>query len=217
MTFENYVSGLPQELSDVKYEILKTLWGAGGNFPRPWIKSSTLLSLTQQKYFDRRIRELQDEVGCDIENGHSGGEHSYRLLSDKLKKANPRLYLSASQKNVLFAKYHNTCQVCGKAIKPGVRGLQADHKVPLIRGGSHDAANWQPLCNACNVAKRRSCADCNDECKKCAWAFPENVGMRTLVTVPQPLLQEIRKRGLVGQADLEALIVTAISDHLKRK
>jgi hypothetical protein len=217
MTFDKYVSDLPQELSEVKYAILKTLWGSGGGFPRPWVKSSTLLNLTNQKYFDRRVRELQDEIGCDIENGHNGGEHSYRLLSDKLKKANPRLYLSAAEKRALFTKHHNTCQVCGKTVQPGVRGLQADHKIPLMRGGSHEQNNWQPLCNACNVAKRRSCADCNDDCQKCPWAVPEKIGMRTLVTVPQQLLQEMRKRGLVGQADVEGLIVTAISEHLKRK
>ena len=69
LTFQEYYQKLleRQNLSEVKYNILKTLWDSGDNFPKEWIKSSELLEITNQKYFDRRARELKDELGCDIE------------------------------------------------------------------------------------------------------------------------------------------------------
>ena len=137
MTFEEYVQSLPGKLSKVKLLILKTLWKEGNTFPRNWVRSSTLLDLTRQKYFDRRTRELRDEMGCDIDTEPHRGEHCYRLSSTKLKKYNPRLYLNATQKKQLFLRDGYSCQVCSKQVPPGVQGLQADHKIPLIRRGSH--------------------------------------------------------------------------------
>ncbi|MCP4130899.1 MAG: hypothetical protein GY754_07940 [bacterium] len=47
-------------LSKVKQLILKMLK------EKEWVSSKDLLEATQQKYFDRRIRELRDELGYDI-------------------------------------------------------------------------------------------------------------------------------------------------------
>lgn len=176
MKFEEYIASVPHSLSEVKLKILKTLWEAGDGFPRPWVKSTLLLKITKQKYFDRRTRELRDEQGIDIETKQIDGQHCYRLVSAKMQKANPRQYLSASQKAALFETAKNTCQVCGKKCAGGVRGLQADHKVPLVRGGSQDIGNWQTICNECNVVKRRVCEGCDADCNTCPWAFPEKFG-----------------------------------------
>lgn len=147
MTLEQYIDTIGGRLSDVKRKILVELWNAGDAFPREWVASSHLLEITQQKYFDRRTRELRDEKGCDIETKHINGEHHYRLVSDKLAASNPRLYLTEAQKKDLFRRSGSTCQVCGVEVEAGVRGLQADHKVPLIRGGTHHLENWQAVCN----------------------------------------------------------------------
>ena len=96
------------------------------------------------------------------------------ILKLIIGKKNTRHYLSSNQKKELFLKQGFTCQICGKNDRPGQRGIQADHKIPLLRGGSNDSENWQTLCNECNVAKRRSCQNCSIDCKTCFWAFPNN-------------------------------------------
>jgi hypothetical protein len=89
------------KLSPVKTKILEILWAAGKSFPREWVKSSTLLKSTHQKYFDRRIRELRDQEGIDIETKYVGSEHCYRLNSPNLNEGHRRFYLSAADKRKL--------------------------------------------------------------------------------------------------------------------
>ena len=197
MRFRVYQSSLGGKLSRVKVLILQRLWDEGDEFPRGWVSSSELLLLTKQKYFDRRVRELRDEVGCDIETAQQRGEHVYRLASEEVKAANPRGYLSIAQKRALFQSAAFRCAICSRAFTAGVRGLQADHKVPLNRGGKHSLENWQPLCVECNVAKRRACAGCDLECAKCPWAFPEQIGRRVQLTLSEDLeaaIQELSKQ-----------------------
>ena len=98
MTFNEYKKMLPKNLSIVKEKILKRLWEEGDKFPKGWVKSSELLSITKQKYFDRRTRELRDEMGCDIETKIIEAEHSYRLNSQKINISNPLHYLPNNQK-----------------------------------------------------------------------------------------------------------------------
>lgn len=200
MNFDLYTKSLSKtSLSAVKHKILSQLWSTGKSFPRGWVKSSKLLELTKQKYFDRRVRELRDELGCDIETGMAAGEHAYRLVSTRLRVANPRSYLSESKKKLLFEQADYMCAVCGGKFAGGVRGLQADHKVPLKRGGRDNDSNWQPLCVECNVGKRRTCTGCELDCKQCPWAFPEIVGKRVLLTLPADLeraaLEEAHRSG----------------------
>jgi hypothetical protein len=67
--------GILAELRGVYGKIITKLWSG------KWATSSSLLKLTGQKYFDRRIRELRDEYGFDIESKNVFGEWSYRLVS----------------------------------------------------------------------------------------------------------------------------------------
>lgn len=211
MNFSDYLLGLRGSLSRVKKLILQELWGGDEDpFPRPWVSSSSLLELTKQKYFDRRIRELRDEYGCDIETGNNDGDHSYRLLSAELKSANPRNYLTQTEKDTLFRRHNHTCQICGRRLAAGVRGLQADHKRPLIRGGSHSADNWQPICNECNVGKRGACEGCLDDCSNCPWAYPEVVGRVVLVRLPPELLSRVNAVCGNNQSRVEAAIIEAV-------
>lgn len=214
MDLEQYIESLPtkRKLSGAKRTILDLLWRGGENFPRDWVRSSALLKATGQKYFDRRARELRDETGCDLESKYVEvlGEHAWRLKSSKLLKANPREYLTASDKKKLFESQDFTCATCGKKIDAGVRGLQADHKTPLSRGGSHDFSNWQPICHNCNVGKRRACEGCDDECAVCSWAFPENTGLKTVIELPPKLLSKLNDLSGGSQKKLNELVQDAI-------
>lgn len=177
-------------MSAVKVKILRSLWADGAQ-PARWVRSSVLLAETGQKYFDRRIRELRDELGCDIESGWDGGEAAYRLNSRELSVGNPRGYLTNLEKRRLFAVAGFTCGVCGRVFLPQERGLQADHRVPLIRGGGHDVSNWQALCVECNVGKRRACQGCQLVCSTCPWAFPERADTGRPVRIPQALAEAV--------------------------
>jgi hypothetical protein len=213
--FAEYIAGIELQLSEVKLKILKILWNVSDDFPKGWVKSSYLLGETGQKYFDRRTRELRDELGCDIEILHVDGEHCYRLKSPSLNAINPRRYLAPALKAKLFKDANSSCQICGKAVPPGIKGLQADHKIPLIRRGSHEYENWQAICNECNVVKRRACEGCNDDCYSCAWAFPEKFGGAIRLQLPADLYQNLKKMAGGDTVKMEKLIVNILAKNGK--
>jgi 5-methylcytosine-specific restriction endonuclease McrA len=178
------------------------LWGRDDDkFPKPWVSSAELLELTGQKYFDRRTRELRDHLGCDIVSSYKEefSGHAWRIVSPTLTPPLDREYLTASQKKKLFEAYNYCCSVCGAKIEPGVRGLQADHKIPLSREGDNGPSNWQPLCNTCNVGKRRACDNCELDCLSCSWAFPELVGIKTLIDIKESTLRKVEAFGKAKQ------------------
>ncbi|MCM8921836.1 MAG: HNH endonuclease [Candidatus Thiodiazotropha sp.] len=196
MKLMEYLKLLPtkRKLSGVKLKIITRLWGNDNDqFPKPWVSSAELLDLTSQKYFDRRTRELRDQLGCDIESAYiekfSG--HGWRINSDTLSPPQDRDYLTQNQKDKLFQGYNFTCVTCGIQIEAGIRGLQADHKIPLSRGGSNDLINWQPMCNNCNVGKRRACEGCSLDCQACSWAFPEEFGVKTMLSINEKTLRRV--------------------------
>ncbi|EIV8512078.1 HNH endonuclease [Vibrio parahaemolyticus] len=196
MQLSEYIASLPtkRKLSDVKLKILERLWGRENDtFPKAWVASEELLSLTGQKYFDRRARELRDQLGCDIETSHreefSG--HAWRIRSNNLAPPKDRDYLTEKQKKQLFDKNGYHCATCGLHAAAGVRGLQADHKIPLSKGGGNEITNWQPMCNNCNVGKRRACEGCDLDCAQCSWAFPEKVGIKTILSLTPETLKQL--------------------------
>lgn len=199
--FQNYLSQLPstRTLSEVKLLILKRLWHDDFTpFPKPWVSSDELLQLTGQKYFDRRTRELRDGLGCDIESSYSQqfSGHAWRFKSDTIALPQNREYLTDIQKTGLFTNYNYTCAVCGLQAQAGIRGLQADHKVPLSRGGGNDISNWQPLCHNCNIGKRRACSGCTLFCEQCSWAFPEKHGVSTMVNLSEDALRKAERTAI---------------------
>jgi 5-methylcytosine-specific restriction endonuclease McrA len=196
MKINEYLESLPtkKKLSDVKLKILIRLWGDHRHeFPKPWVSSAELLELTGQKYFDRRTRELRDQLGCDLESAYCKefAGHGWRLASSNLTISQDREYLTPAQKIKLFENHDYRCVICGTQIPAGVRGLQADHKVPLSRGGGNDSTNWHPMCNNCNVGKRRACQGCTLNCATCSWAFPETVGIQIILNLREETLRRI--------------------------
>lgn len=55
---------------------------------------------------------------------------------------------SAVQRAARFAYFGNKCVACGATER-----LEADHNIPLARGGSNWASNIVPLCKPCNISK----------------------------------------------------------------
>lgn len=57
----------------------------------------------------------------------------------------------------LKAKYNDTCLCCGRR-EPIIK-LTADHVIPVIKGGSSEIGNIQPLCLPCNKSKYNKTID----------------------------------------------------------
>lgn len=222
MKFQEYLDRLPskRKLSDVKLKILERLWSRDvDSFPKPWVSSAELLDITGQKYFDRRTRELRDQMGCDLESSYreefSG--HAWRINSENLAPPQDRDYLTQTQKLRLFECNDYCCSTCGLKINAGIRGLQADHKVPLSRGGTNNLENWQPMCNNCNVGKRRACEGCEIECETCSWAFPDLVGVKTMVSISERTLKMIDHYSKITGENRDKVMENAAEYYLDKK
>ena len=222
MKVDDYLQLLNErkKISDVKEKIIRRLWGnESDSFPKLWVSSTELLELTGQKYFDRRTRELRDQLGCDIETTYSEAfsGHAWRIHSAELADAQDREYLTRSQKNKLFQDNGFTCVTCGIHIQLGVRGLQADHKVPISRGGGNELRNWQPMCNNCNVGKRRACEGCSLDCQTCSWAFPEKYGVRAIFAITKATLRRIDRYAAKTHQTPDQVIEAAANYYLDEK
>lgn len=57
----------------------------------------------------------------------------------------------------LCATYLHRCACCGAKLP-----LTPDHIVPIVKGGTNDIANIQPLCLPCNLRKARRVIDYRD-------------------------------------------------------
>lgn len=60
---------------------------------------------------------------------------------------------TAEEWKELKARHGHRCLACRKT-EPAIK-LQADHIVPLTKGGSNSIDNIQPLCGSCNKSKRQ--------------------------------------------------------------
>jgi HNH endonuclease len=221
MDFEEYLSQLPVKKAPtgVKLKILKRLWHKDKTpFPKPWVSSSELLELTQQSYFDRRTRELREQLGCDVESGYNKDlkDHAWRLTSSTLSAPQNRKALTGLQKNKLFERYNFACAVCGQVVTPGLTGLQSDHKKPLSRGGSNNFDNWQPLCSRCNVGKRSACQDCELPCGECSWAFPETNGISVLTSISNLLIMRLDAYALRVNQTRDQVMAKSIEYYLDK-
>jgi len=221
MKLDAYLQELGK-LSEVKTQILTELWNENpSEFPRGWVSSAKILELTNQKYFDRRIRELRDQDGCDIETGFMNGKSAYRLLSAEIKPGAKRAYLSEKQKKQLYHSQNYQCQICNKQLLANTSGSlapQADHKVPLSRNGSHEIDNWQTICVECNVGKRRACQGCEADCFVCPWAFPEKTGVLVNIAVPKELFNKLAAHIESQQVtDVQAFILKLLNEKIAEK
>jgi len=172
----SYINQLPHKIGKAKKSIIELL------FEGDWITSKGLSRQTDQKNFDRRIRELKSECGCDIQVINYRTIYYYGLVSFKIDpKHLKRKYLTKKQKEKLFALADYRCNKCGDNTS-----LQADHKIPLERNGSNDFSNYQALCIGCNLLKRRDCRTCIAiSCDGCIWTDDSKIRKSRVKTKPK--------------------------------
>lgn len=169
------LKALLTKFSDAKGKILRALW------PCRWVSSSKLLKLTNQKYFDRRIRELRDESGFDIETGYASGKAAYRLVSHTARfEESRRQYPNSQERAEVIKRDGVRCNICGFIPPTGkITGyLQYDHRIPFHeRNGETNVDNLQLVCIRCNVIKKRACQICPMvTCNNCPYAYSEKFG-----------------------------------------
>ena len=171
-----------------------------------WVSSQELLKLTNQKYVDRRIRELRDEEGWQIIHERKGRRHGYRLISTKKGKGRKRHYLSSKEKIEIFERDSYTCQICGLQLSSN--NAQIDHKVPLIRDGDLSASNLQTLCPECNVVKRSYCHKCTrPSCEDCFLAEPSLIRNRIILQLPSDLYNKLEEKATLSGKALPDFII----------
>jgi len=197
-----------KKLSPVKERITKKLYSTMGYF----VSREEIQAIAQQGEFTRRIRELIQENGLDITYDSKSG---YRLNSLSLNESKIRKPFTDKQRIKIFGRSNYCCDVCGKFIDKGVdglKGLQADHKIPVDRNGTNDIDNGQTLCQHCNVSKKRACEGCVLNCAECVWAFPEVVGMRTILNIPSPLILKIESYVNNKKSNINDVIIDILED-----
>lgn len=107
---------------------------------------------------EARKRQSEKLKGRPLSQEHKNklwkGGYQNKLMHNKNRRA---MHLKAlgshtlSEWESLKAQYNWKCPACNRR-EPEVK-LTEDHIIPLIKGGSHNIENIQPLCKSCNSRK----------------------------------------------------------------
>jgi len=92
----------------------------------------------------RPSKKYRQSVPSDVRNPER--EQENRRRAEKLGSAGT---YTLKQWLELIAEHGNKCLRC---LRFDLK-LTADHVVPLVKGGSNDISNIQPLCGRCNSSK----------------------------------------------------------------
>jgi 5-methylcytosine-specific restriction endonuclease McrA len=115
------------------------------------------VAASERAYYER----TRDEVIARSEKwAESNPEKVRQAKANNSRKRRAARHASsgsftAEEFRALCANYGNKCLACGDA----EAALEADHVVPLTKGGSDDIGNIQPLCGSCNRKKFVSVID----------------------------------------------------------
>jgi len=85
--------------------------------------------------------------------GKAGNKAHWRQW--RARKVNAIGSHTAAEWELLCERYGHICLACGQRLP-----LTEDHVVPLVRGGTDDISNIQPLCRPCNSRKGSQTIDC---------------------------------------------------------
>jgi 5-methylcytosine-specific restriction endonuclease McrA len=135
-------------------------------YQREYIKRTWLKHLEHSKEAMRRWRANNPELRLIRDRAYkerhkdqvNAGYKRYRLKHPDIRLAISRRRRAREMGAVgdftlsewlkLIERYKHRCAYCGIEAP-----LQADHRVPLSRGGTHDLGNILPACGTCNRRK----------------------------------------------------------------
>jgi hypothetical protein len=199
--------------------LLEILWPAGHGLPGPHVTEKQIreqldalraaAGLASYQDVFRRLRELQGDEGFTsiIKEGTS-----YQLQGmTQGPKREPRQTIPKNEWIRIKQQFGNRCTHCGQQ-EPAVK-LSPDHRVPRSRGGDNSPENMQPLCEQCNNQKSSACQGCDQNCRVCSWAFPEEYKPILLTDENKEQMRREAERKKIGQADLANQI---LRDHFNK-
>lgn len=73
-----------------------------------------------------------------------------RLSNHKRRAASAEMHFTFAEWEQRLSEYDGRCAYCGSTER-----IEADHRIPLCRGGSNDISNILPACRHCNRRKHR--------------------------------------------------------------
>ena len=106
-------------------------------------------------------REREEVIARSKKGAESHPEKVRQAKANNLRKRRAARHASrgsftAQEFRELCERYGNKCLACGDTEAV----LEADHVVPLTKGGSDNISNIQPLCGSCNRKKFVHIIDC---------------------------------------------------------
>ncbi len=128
----------------------------------------------KQEYLQRYYQKTSDTHRLVSRQDYLKKREWYAALNATYKRDHPeqvRMYsavrtarkrhvggdITTSQWREIKAKYNYTCLCCGRR-EPDIR-LSIDHVIPIVKGGTSNIDNIQPLCRSCNSSKHTKIID----------------------------------------------------------
>jgi 5-methylcytosine-specific restriction endonuclease McrA len=117
-----------------------------------WAATNTeLVAASKLDYYERKREEI---IARSRKWAKDNPEKVARAKADNRRKRRAaklarRGSFTSDEFKALCESYGNKCLACGD----GEAALEADHVVPLTKGGSDDISKIQPLCGFCNRKK----------------------------------------------------------------
>lgn len=114
-----------------------------------------------------------------------GTKQEHYLLTKKTQSSLDRVgrsQIPKKYKKLLYENSRYVCNNCGQTFTFDY--LSPDHRIPsIVKPDNLNPLNYmdvlQTLCVRCNQVKREACKKCpyGHQCLKCAWAYPETLGI----------------------------------------
>lgn len=189
--------GVWQKLLDVLFENLEEI-----------VNNATLIKVSGQHNYARRIRELRAE-GWNIV--YSATPSGYILKStEKIKVVSADKYINLKLRQKILERDRYICQLCGHKSGEHYQDgsnvkLEVDHIIPLTQGGRTLEENLWTLCSRCNAGK------------KSLLAYPETAKNRIIsINLPDNLRKELSSLALKRGETVNNVVLQALSHGVKQ-